>query len=386
MDGRLRILLAVTAVTLCVTTQAQSALVFDDSHFAVRLDNSVQGRSGTQAAVVHYHPEFRMRFLDAQSGDAVVVRWKKGRRTLAEIRCPLQARHDYFETTFSQRCWTQDAPSLDEYRDITLEIAHVDDSADTTTLVRTLSVPVGRYSAWDRRVGNRNVHSVRYQVRPDDLLGMSTIWYSPAEDTEDFGNVYFHFWTTLADGNTYYRDPSWRCSLNGERVAALDRGDDVVESVADISIDDDRVVRNQRTTTHYTFRQMWIKPHMLWDPSRGQGNSEAWRYDLSAHPGDYRCELRDAGRVVREFRFTVGADGRVAPHAIEAAGTLTFRSGMHLIETHFPSSNASELGFDQSAVRRSVAFGRTWPAASRSWLQSLPRSYGQTQPAAPPRR
>ncbi len=373
-------------VLLCLAgpVGAQDA-VFDDGYLAIQLENEVNGRGGTEPADVNYHPGFRMRFFGAAQGDAVVVRWKQGRRTLAEIRCPLEARYDHFQTTFSQRCWTQDAPELTAHGAVQVEIDLVDDSADTQRTVRTLAVTVGRYWHWDRRVGNRDVHSPRYQVRMDDSMGLSTILMSPPDSGESFGNVYFHFWAALADGNSNYRDASWRCSLNGTRVPELDRGSDVVESTVDVSVDNDQMVGRERTTTHFTYRQMWVKPHMLWDPSGGQSGADAWRYNLSAHPGTYECQLRDAGRMVRTFRFTVTAAGTVDPHPVEAAAGLTFRPGAHFVETGFPTSNPSEFVFNRNAIRAGVGFGRSWPAvpAIRTWLDGLPPAYGSSEPTAP---
>ena len=378
-------LAALAVLSLSAATAAQDTPVFDDSYLVIDLDNQVENQSGTQPAEVSYFPKLRMRFFGAADGDAVIVRWKQGRRALAEIRCPLQARGDSFETAVSQRCWTRDSPELTASGEVQVELVFVDDSTDARTTVRTLEVNVGRYWHWDRRVGNRDVHSVRYQVRADDLMGLSTIWFQQPDSTQTYGNVYIYFWASLADGNSNYRDASWRCSLNGTRVPELNVGSDVVESLARIEIDNDQMQGRERTTTHYNYRQMWIKPQMIWDPTNGNNSGEPWRYNVSAHPGRYECQLRDNGETVRTFAFTVTTEGRVAAHPLEGPTGLTFRPDAHLIETGFPARNRSELVFDRDAVRGGVAFGREWsgPAPARAWLDALPRSYGAGEPRAP---
>ncbi|MFK7998650.1 MAG: hypothetical protein AB8H86_03595 [Polyangiales bacterium] len=379
--------LATLAALLCTTQASAQSPVFDDGYLAIDLSNEVNGNGGTQPADVNYHPQMQMRFYGAADGDAVKVRWQQGGETLAQIRCPLEARHGHHRTHISQRCWTQDAPHLTAFGDVDVEIIFVDDSEETETSVRTLRVPVGRYWHWDRRVGRTDVHSPRYQVRADDMMGMSYLWQKEADRTEAFGNVYIFFWASLANGNTNYRDASWRCSLNGERVPALDVNDSVVESVLDISVDNDQMVRGERTTTHYTYRMMWIKPQMLWDPSGGQSGATPWRYNLTANPGDYACRLRDNGETIREFRFTVSADGSIAQHAVQAAeGGPTLPPGASFIETYFPERNASETFFDRDAIRRGFSFGRPWPSspAVSGWLDALPPSYGNGEPTPPP--
>jgi len=363
-------------------------LTFDDAFLVISLDNDVTSRNGRQPAEVHYKPRFRMRFFgDAARGDAVKIRWKKGRRTLAEIRCPLQSRHGDWRTELSQRCWTQSGVELDAHGEMAVDVIFVDDSEDEETLVRTLKVPVGRYWAWDRRVGSRNVHSPRYQVRGDDLLGLSYVWLRDPSNTETHGQVYFYFWATLPNDDNNYRDPSWRCSLNGERVPELDVGRDAVESISAIRVDDDRMQGRNRQTTHYAWRLMWVKPEMIWGERNPRVSSTAStdRYNISEHPGDYVCQLRNGGEMVRQLSFTVTNEGTIAPHPAQTEGNLSLRPGAYFVEATFPRRNPVETSFDRDAVRSSVAFGREWPnhPEVRRWLQSLPRSFGDSEPRPP---
>lgn len=369
------------------TSHAQDALVFDDAFLVISLHNDVNARGGNQPAEVHYRPQFRMRFFGAARGDAVKVVWKRGRRTLAEIRCPLESGGGDWRTSLSDRCWNRDEVRLDAHGDMSVELIFVDDSEESETLVRTLAVPVQRYWAFDRRVGRRAIHSPRYQVRGDDLLGLSYVWLAEPESHEPFGDVFFYFWATLPNDDTNYRSPSWRCRLNGERVPELDRGDNAVESISDIRVSDDRMVGNERATTHYAWRLMWVKPAMIWgsrNPSASSSVSST-RYNISEHPGDYVCQLRNEGEMVRELRFTIQDDGTVARHPAQGEGGISLRPGAFFVESRFPERNPVETSFDRDAVRRSVAFGRPWPdvAEVRAWLGSLPRSFGSTQPRPP---
>jgi hypothetical protein len=374
-------------LTVALPAQAQDDLLFDDAFLVIQLENDVTSRSGRRPSEVHYKPRFRMRFFGAADGDAVKIRWKKGRRTLAEIRCPLESRHGDHRTSLSQRCWTQSGAELDAHGDMAVDVIFVDDSEDEETLVRTLKVPVGRYWAWDRRVGSRNVHSPRYQVRGDDLLGLSYVWLRDPSNTETHGQVYFYFWATLPNDDTNYRDPSWRCTLDGERVPELDVGDDVVESISDIRVDDDRMQGRNRQTTHYAWRLMWVKPAMIWGERNPRVSSTASndRYNLSEHPGDYVCQLRNDGEMVRQLSFTVTGEGTIAAHPAQTEGDLSLRPGAYFVEATFPDRNPVETSFDRDAVRSSVAFGREWPndPEVRRWLQSLPRSFGDSEPRPP---
>lgn len=370
--------------------EAQDELIFDDAFLVIQLENEVTARSGRQPSEVHYRPQIRLRFFGpVSSGDAVKIRWRKGRRTLAEIRCPLQSRHGDWRTGLSQRCWNRDEVQLTAHGDITADVIFVDDSADEERTIRTLQVPVGRYWAVDRTIRGRTIHSPRYQVRGDDLLGLSYIWFREPGNTDPYGDVYLYFWATLANDDTNYRDPSWRCTRDGELAPELSVGDDVVESLTDIRVTDDQMRGRSRETTHYAWRLMWVKPEWIWGTERNPrapstvSNS---RYNISEHPGEYVCQLRNEGEMVRTFRFTITEEGTAAPHPAQTAeGGVSLRPGAFFVETGFPRRNGAETSFDRDAVRRSVAFGRAWPddPAVRRWLQGLPPSFGRSEPRPP---
>jgi len=376
-------------LTQAPVAAAQDAPIFDDGFLVIQLDNEVQSRGGNQPSDVNYHPMIRMRFFGAvEAGDAVKIRWRRGRRTLAEIRCPLQSRQGDWRTGLSDRCWNRDDVQLTAHGDVEVDVTFVDDSAETETLVRTLRVPVGRYWSWDRTVGRRQIYSPRYQVRGDDLLGLSYVWLRDPSRTEPRGQVYFYYWATLANDDTNYRDPSWRCRLDGEAVPELNvDGHQAIESISDIRITDVQRQGNTRESTHYSWRLMWVKPQMVWGPQNSEASDllSTDRYNLTEHPGAYVCRVRNEGEMVREFHFTVTPEGTIAPHPVQAGGELSLRPGAFFVETHFPRRNPAEMSFDRAAVRGSVGFGRSWPndPAVRSWLQSLPPTFGQSEPRAP---
>lgn len=58
---------------------------------------------------------------------------------------------------------------------------------------------------------------------------------------------------------------------------------------------------------------------------------------------------------MRTFRFVVGADGRIAPHAEESEGGLRLGPGIHLADTTIPTAEHPLDGrTDPSAVARAL--------------------------------
>jgi acetylornithine deacetylase/succinyl-diaminopimelate desuccinylase-like protein len=93
---------------------------------------------------------------------------------------------------------------------------------------------------------------------------------------------------------------------------------------------------------------------------------------MSAHPGNWECELRAADRTVfRTIRFVVTAEG-VAPHAEETAG-LSLPEGVHLVDAVIPSEGPLDERTDPALARAGAFYGRAWATdAGRAAHASIP--------------
>lgn len=90
--------------------------------------------------------------------------------------------------------------------------------------------------------------------------------------------------------------------------------------------------------------------HARWQPL--EEKSDAWPH-IDEHPGNWECEWRLNRDVLRTFRFTVGADGRVQPHPEQNAG-LELGANMFFAEMEIP---AKGTGLDSRVHRNSVNRG-----------------------------
>lgn len=371
------------AFVLNASAQDSPEVLFDDSYLLIDLENEVNGQGGGSPAQVTYQPNMRMRFFHVEEGDAVRVVWKKGREVLSEKRCTLSVSDNVGTVAVSDRCWR--GPELTAHGDLAVEIKFVNDAEETETTVRTLQVPVHRYWNYDRTYQNRHIHSPRFQVRGDDLLGLSYAWLQDNSNTEPYGNLYFYYWSTTPNGNL--EDPSWRCKLNGEAVREMNvDGGGAIESIASIRVQDRRRVGADMPQTDYGWHLMWIKPSLIGGPRHPDASSNLGnvRYNVSEHPGDYVCRIRSNGETVREFLFTIRDDGTFAPHGAQTSGELTLRPGATFVTSRIHQTD-SDAFFDQRAARGTVAFGRAWGRAGdvRDHLGAFPASWGSSQPRPP---
>jgi len=380
----------VTAQAKTPKAKAKVSPLFDDGYAVINLNNEVHAQSGTRPAKVEYSPAMRLRVFGVAQGDALKVRWRKGKKLLVERRCTLTLRKSRFgegSVGLADRCWRRDA-AIKAHGNLTVEVRFVDDSEETETLLRTMRVQVARYWRLDRVIRGKAIHSPRYQVVGSDLMGLAYGLHVFPDDITPHGDLYFYYWSTLANDNSNYRDPSWRCKLDGASVPEMNvDGHKVVESIADIKAQDVRMRGRKHTSEWFAWRLMWIKPQLVWGKSRNPKAPDTVstsRYNISKHPGRYVCKLRDEGETVREFSFTVRNDGLLAPHGAQSESGLSLSPGAVFVNMRVVP-NKAESSFDAKAAKKSVAFGRKWPKSNdvKAHLKGFPRSYGKAVPRKP---
>lgn len=299
---------------------------------------------------------------------------KKGRRTLATTVC---------EGTLNWRGESQGPPDrflvggcIDREQPITeagaleVEVRFLDDATGEETLVRTHPLDVRKVQR-QRLAGNEgaahffvNLHAEAAVMLVEQVpMGLRR---SGAEaggrngSAADRNNVYVS-WVRSPDGNL--RDMTLRCDVDGRRI---DLGnDDVARAVSGTGNTPQTVTQVLRVRGQNNVEQEdvgWVWDVVQLPLTFGTGNGAEWTpyIRMEAHPGRWECHLRRPDRrVVRRFAFTVGADGRIEPHAEERAG-LVLHPDTHLADGVIPDDSPVDARTDPSATRRGAFYGRAW--------------------------
>jgi len=99
---------------------------------------------------------------------------------------------------------------------------------------------------------------------------------------------------------------------------------------------------------------------------------------LEDHPGRWEVQYLHQQRPVRTWRFTVNADGSIAPHPEEAA--LSMAPGASFVETEIPAGGSfADARLVPSAAARG-RFGGLWASAEGKALAAKVPSKGQPAP------
>ncbi len=295
---------------------------------------------------------------ELQRADAMRLEYKVGSRTVATARCSIEG-FDGFNWpningnavgTFS--CETEKV--IDTAEDAVIQLTYQDDADDRAIAFRPLNIRVGASPYWS---GSNNYNLMNYVNNPG-LVGASTIWLR----NRPFGRgpkVVFTFWANPRAAARRPDETSFRCYLNGERIrenievggTALHGRGGNYSSYQPQSGDPDE----------YGYTYYELSTGLTYNGQGGQGD----RYDLAEHPGDYRCQLKVNGTAVRDFHFTVSADGSIPAHPEQlGAGALYLTPGRVLVDTRFPTPTEWDHGFDPDSIRGGSFYGRPWRDAS----------------------
>ena len=155
-----------------------------------------------------------------------------------------------------------------------------------------------------------------YQILQDDTLGQAYIWQRQTGDRFKDYALFAYFGTASEQAFS----GKLRCTAAGIKVRDIDVSTDtgrvVVEALDDASGEERRYKWNQMTLAFdgisFGTRDEVVK-------FRDSGGDYKDHVFLGDHPGDWVCDLRKDGAVVRTFRFHVNAQGRIDPHRCRAS-------------------------------------------------------------------
>jgi hypothetical protein len=310
-------------------------------------------------------------------GDRLLIEWKAAGKTVSSIECNLQGSGGAFS------CTGDDAKPLDQYGALQAVFSFVDDSEDTTTPVYTMNLRVGRFWNWYVR-GKKTLHYPKYQVVLSDLQGTATVRHVQGGYYEtEAGPLDFFMYVAAGNQGWSGDGETLRCSVGGKKLVDTDAsiGDTLLAETIDWRGPD-----AEKHEVHF-HRLRFVPSALLWGTSDKIGEDHLKKQIaagdtilLGDHPGDWSCDLRQKGKVLRTFTFTVGSDGRIAPHAEQAAG-LALPPGEVMVGVSFPD-DVLDTYFDPAAVKAAGFFGRAWSDSAAS-VSKVGKAKGPAELAPP---
>lgn len=304
--------------------------------------------------------------------DAVRVEWSQKGKKLASTRCTLE---DSRTPNVGWANCQYSGPKITALGDLTVKVFYVDDQSETETLMRTFVVPV-------RAFRGSNPGDINYGILADDLLAPGYAYHQTLSSKGDVQMLQLSFWSS---GDLTGAGRVVRCTVDGKRLSDF-LGATVVSDGPAIGVMNNR---NDKKWEEWRWKRNELRIYGLhWgtraEVEKATGDKVDDKTSVAAgdHPGAWSCDLRVEGQVQRTFRFTIGADGKVAPHPASAApGALPLMSSVQMIDVILPKQ-AVDQRVRPEAIRASHSFGVAWPKidAVQSALKELPPASGLADP------
>jgi hypothetical protein len=315
-----------------------------------------------------YRPRVRT-YVHGVGSDADAVKFiimQKG-KVLVDQRCPLESLKDGRALL---QCGPDEKP-LTAAGELTGQLVYIDDQEEKEYLLREFKLQVQTFTF----VGKKY-----YQVLQDDNLGQAYAWQRQTGDRFDDYQLYFFFWAATDMTVT----GKLRCTVGGAKQPDIDvqtdTGKVVVEALDNASGEDQR----------YKWSQMKMRLDKVWFGKRDEvinhrnsgGDYKEDRF-LGDLPGDWVCDLRSEGAVLRTFRFHVNDQGRIDQHpALGVAGAQLMRPDISMIDVRLPAKNNWDLRVRGGAIKGSMAYGMPWPKhdSLKEMLAAAPADSGFPDP------
>ena len=400
----------ITALALAAPSTAfadvPAGMTFDDGFTFYEIENhdgNVDGRRVDEGWALKAH--YRVFGTVARRSQFHIL-IKNGETTLGETRCEVGYgnRNDAAPSFLTTNCLNREQRITQTGR-LTVEVYLYDDDSEEEHLLRTHTLDV--LSATRVRGNGDPDAPLHYVDRNSEVLGsvlhlqpMNTDPYMAAtgRGVDRCGNCNR---VTLVM-NAHPDREHWsisssthlRCRVNGERIEMQDdamSGQQV--RMVYVVHTHGRGRRQEGEQEDVGFRQYHLRLPLNFDnsitvpvqsrqrPPRQRNSHQAY---LNDHPGQWECAWRDGSTVLRTWRWTVGPDGHVQPHAETAGGHLTFGPNAFLVDTEIPAGGTV---YDTRLHRESVAerafYGLGWHTDAGRAIAQAVNDFGAMAPPQP---
>jgi len=395
-----------TALMMALASVAQAQPVVDDAftHFVV--ENHSTSRNGRPVdegwALV---ASFRL-FGSVAPRSALRFVLKKGNREIARTTCE-GSRGQWNrniargpETFFVSNCIDR-AQRITDTGDFTVDVVFLDDATDAETTLRTLKLRV----ATAERVGGTGepIEPHHFVDHSPEVLGtvmhlqnMGAVAYH-ADTRSDLpipgsNNQVVMYVPATPNGGAQGSLGAYtnvRCTVDGQRLEMpSDRVSGMVVRHQSVQASRGRARADQGETTSYGSMMMLVALPISFDtshlqPTHDRVQAPSRQNDvvyLHEHPGVWECQWRMERDVLRTWRWTVGANGRVVPHPEQAAG-LSLGPNAFLVETVLPAAATPyDAAVDRAAIEERAFYGLGWRSEAGRAAAARAPSFGEATP------
>jgi len=331
---------------------------------------------------------------------------KNGNQTVGETRCEVsyESRNDAAITFFTTNCIDRNQRISVAGR-LTVEVHLLDAGTGEEHLLRTHTINV---LAATRVRGNGDPDApLHYVDRNSEVLG--TVLHLQPMGSESYmgatgqgqrrcGNC--NRVTLVMNAHPDYDHGSissrtnLRCEVDGR---AIEMQDDQITGaqvrMVHVVHSHGRARRQEGEQEQVAFRQFHLTLPLNFDRAitaqvqsraRDPRRRDSRQAYINDHPGRWSCAWRDGTTVLRTWSWTVGTNGRIAPHPETVGGHLTFGPNAFLISTALPSGGSVyDTRLHRESVMQSAFYGWGWSTDAGRAMAAAVADFGAAAPPQP---
>lgn len=254
----------------------------------------------------------------------------------------------------------------------TVKVFVVDGQSKQEHLARTHTVEIGALKVGNEKVGIETELAVSHHGNVlDSLLYLRDLRFPTYHQrgraaTQTYRSAELTFWLSPGEDGLFHQG---RCRLTVDGKPLTRELNGILQDRTTAE-----VILNQLWKTgpsgYFRFQQVSLLLPLTWGKEARGSNF----INLSEHPGQWELEYSIPGKVVRTWRFTVTAEGTIAPHPEQDRG-LSLAKNAFFVETIVPAGgSAVDAQLVPSAVVHGGFYGRPWQSESVQTLAAtLPK-------------
>lgn len=300
---------------------------------------------------------------------------------------------NYEDFMFSSRCYNEEAV-VKPTGQMDVEIHFIDGDTDAEKLVRTYKIDVHRASRVRGSTTNPQPDVAHYYIQRHAESAVAFLHVTGNHSgrgrnstknyflnvpstlgTPSFGQVNILFGYSPGRSTKNLGSPFARCSVNGQRIK-LDRDSVSYGAVGrqEYAIYTDRIATQYKRGSAYRDDVRFRVYSMSLPLYAGESKYSKPPMKIENHPGKWECQVIANGVKFRTFRWQVGNDGNIVPHAEQKNGNINLYYKTYLIDMEIPAGGAP---FDTRLIpmpNAGLFYGIPWTSAEgKSMAGRVPR-------------
>ncbi|MGE3468109.1 MAG: hypothetical protein AB7J13_14405 [Pyrinomonadaceae bacterium] len=271
-----------------------------------------------------------------------------------------------------------------------VEIYYLDGQTDEEKLARKYKIDVHKFEQMRGFKGNEYPGVADYYVQryAESAVGIIHAGSGTYRQTAPGSGLYdtfepnrasnLYIYLPIVPGKRPTTKDYLRCSVNGQSVKL--NADEVSSNWTNQDGEWGETAFGRRDAVKFSHTLMFS--YITAKLPLTLGKRDPYFTNVSENPGKWECKIMDNGETLRIFRFEVGSDGEIVPHAEQQNGNVNLLGKTYLIDVEIPAASP----IDERSLpmpEAGIFYGIPWTTAEGKATAARVPKKGEPYPKLP---